>query len=357
MKRLSSALLMVILAVGVVQVKADVAPAGELRVMRADYFQNYAGWFLSVEVFDDQVSADGSSGPAVSVAWRTATGSYGSDVDVPRYIDPVTSADPDVYLYNRTLVRIGAAPPAASPDPPVMIRVTSTSGAVVEAPVRPWLASAPPPHVAGYLSEFVTHYMDPTEVTSRFVSLAAQFPEIAEIVNLPEMTHGYRRKASTVMGVPAFAPYAGQISNLNNVEAQQAVILESKADGHEGGNNLVVTFRNPAAVNSALGVSMTGSELVVTLATDATGALSSTAEQIVAAINAYPAAAAAHGLPLPRARRHRHLAGDAALSAEGLPQRPGARATRAVPDEDPADRQASRWFQGRRLYLLPAAGA
>ena len=44
------------------------------------------------------------------------------------------------------------------------------------------------------------------QITDRFVALASEFPNIAEIVNLPNLTNGYRRKAQTVMGVPLGAP-------------------------------------------------------------------------------------------------------------------------------------------------------
>jgi hypothetical protein len=70
------------------------------------------------------------------------------------------------------------------------------------------------------------------------------------------------------------------------------VILESLADGDEGGNDLFATLNDPGVANSPLTLSMAGNELVVGLATDATGAPSSTAAQIVSAINADPAASA-----------------------------------------------------------------
>ncbi len=134
--------------------------------------------------------------------------------------------------------------------------------------------------------------MDPTQITDRFASLAAEFPNVAELVNLPNLTHGYRRKAQTLMGVNLGAPYAGQVGNLPADAAQQAVILESLAYGNDGGNDLFATFRDPGVPDSPLTVSMTGNELVVDLATNASGALSSTAAQVVDAINAHAGAAA-----------------------------------------------------------------
>ena len=68
-----SAIVLIVTAVVWSPVKAQVAVAGELRVMRADFFRNYAGSFLSVEVFDDQVSADGGSGPSLFTRGTTAT--------------------------------------------------------------------------------------------------------------------------------------------------------------------------------------------------------------------------------------------------------------------------------------------
>jgi len=103
------------------------AVASELTVNRVDYFQNYAGWFLSVEVYDSAVNGTGSTGPTVSFAWRTASGSYGSATTIPRYVD--TDPTPDSYMYNRILVRIGPASPpyggGVAPTPPARRRAWS----------------------------------------------------------------------------------------------------------------------------------------------------------------------------------------------------------------------------------------
>ena len=62
--------------------------------------------------------------------------------------------------------------------------------------------------------------------------------------------------------------------------------------GHEGGNDIQAEFLNPGAANSPLAVSVTGKRITVSLGTDGAGALASTAAQVVAAINADPAASA-----------------------------------------------------------------
>jgi hypothetical protein len=62
--------------------------------------------------------------------------------------------------------------------------------------------------------------------------------------------------------------------------------------GHLGGNLITAEFKNPGANDSPLSVAVTGNDIVVNLATNATGALASTAKQVVDAINASPAAGA-----------------------------------------------------------------
>jgi len=68
------------------------------------------------------------------------------------------------------------------------------------------------------------------------------------------------------------------------------VVLTSRAWGHEGGNDITAEFLNPGVPNSPLSVQVTGKDIVVNLATDAAGALASTAAQVVSAINGSPAA-------------------------------------------------------------------
>ena len=70
-----------------------------------------------------------------------------------------------------------------------------------------------------------------------------------------------------------------------------AVVLTSRAWGHEGGNDITAEFLNPGVASSPLSVAVSGNDITVRLATNATGGLSSTGSQVVAAINADPAAA------------------------------------------------------------------
>ena len=88
-----------------------------------------------------------------------------------------------------------------------------------------------------------------------------------------------------------------------------AVVLTSRAWGHEGGNSITAEFLDPGVANSALSVGVIGNDISVSLATDAAGALSSTAADVVAAINARRRQPAGRGAHLPRERRGRNRAG------------------------------------------------
>ncbi len=263
---------------------------GEVTIMRAYTFTNYAGRFLYVEAHTKAATpvtpnnVEGS--PTMALSFAGADGVFGAASNMPINRDTQTGiANNNVYMFHRHLVRVTTVEPKR-------VRVASSAGGVDEAAVSEWVGTTRPPHADGYLRGFFTRYMDPTEITDRFVSLAGEFSNLSEIVNLPNLTNGYRRKATTVMGVNLGGPYAGQIGNFSAAAAQQAVVVESLAYGHEGGNDVFATFRNPGVANSPLAVNLTGNELVVDLATDANGALASTAAQVVNAINAHPAAAA-----------------------------------------------------------------
>jgi hypothetical protein len=267
---------------------ADVQVPGEVTIMRAYRFQNYAGKFLYVEAHSKLGTTSATTTANLSAATAGADGVFGAAVpfttpisvpagsrDLPHYNDA------GQYMYHRHLVPITG-------EDPVRVRVASDKGGVDEAPVTQWLGKQLPPHVPGFLTAFFDRYMDPTEVYGRFDQLATQFPDIAEMVPLPNMTNGYQRKAQTVLGNST--AYTGAGPNLNN--GGRLVILESLAWGHEGGNGMTGQIVTPGTANQPLTVTMNGNALVVSLATNDTGAATSTAAQVVAAINANADAAA-----------------------------------------------------------------
>jgi hypothetical protein len=250
-------------------------PGGEITVQRVDYFTNYAGRFLSVEARTSL--GTNSGGPTLAMAWKAAGGSYSSATSMSKFTDD------NQYMYHRLLVRIGAA--GSTTPVPATVRVASSTGAFVETGVNTWLGGGLPPLAGGYLKGFLTHYMDPVEGKAKINALATEFPNLAEIVNLPNLTNGYQRKSMCVMaGTTACSGTPGT--------ASQAVFLQATIYGQDGGNNIQAEFLNPGAANQPLTVSVTGTRITVRLGTGSTGALNSTAAQVVAAINANAAASA-----------------------------------------------------------------
>ena len=243
----------------------------EVVILRADYFENYTGRFLSVEAKTrlGGAATSGSTyvGPDLSLSYNRG-GSTPID-SAPRImstnIDPDTT--PDTYIEHRELVRIGDAG-TTDPPRPSRIRVGSSTGESTEADVETWLGGGLPPMADGFITDFSTRYMDPTEIYAAFEDLADEFPNLAELITLPNKTNGYQRRAQATM-----AGATGSGSTPPTALQAGAVILTSRAWGHEGGNDISAEFRNPGAPNSPLTVTRTGNDIVVLLATDSTGAL------------------------------------------------------------------------------------
>ena len=135
----------------------------------------------------------------------------------------------------------------------------------------------------------------------------------------------------------------GSTAALATANADRAVVLTSKAWGHEGGNQITAQLVDPAANNSPLSVSVTGNAIRVSLATGATGAITSTAAQVIDAINANPAASA-----LVTASKYRTNAAAGVvdrrrrLPAERPPARSRDGPARAADPEHAPDRQGPR---------------
>ncbi len=234
-------------------VRAD----SDIRIIRADYYTSGTSQVLSVEA----KWAQGQTQPNSLTVLRdsgpgTPMGSGGS-----QSISPFVDAD--VYLYHR-----GAATVTARPQ---YIQITSPTGSVAVAKVTEWLPVPPDnPEGPGYQKDFITSYLTPTELYGRIHQLAAAYPSLAEIVTLPYQTNGYRRKAQAVLG---------------SANASR-VAVDSLAWGHQGGNGISVALANPGAAGQPLSVAVAGNAITVSLATDAAGTVTSTAAEVVAALNA-----------------------------------------------------------------------
>ena len=88
------------------------------------------------------------------------------------------------------------------------------------------------------------------------------------MIDLPNRTQGYRRAASGYLGDPRRA----------------AVVVESVDFGDEGANGTRVSAVDPGTPATALTAQASDDGLVVTLATDASGAVTSTADEVAALI-------------------------------------------------------------------------
>lgn len=244
-------------------------PPGEVSVMRADYFVHRSGRFLSVEARTSLGTTSG--GPTMAMSWAEEGGEFGTATTMSKFNDS------GAYMYHRTLTRVGAA--GSETPVPAIVRVASSTGDLEEREVRLWPGPDLPPYAEGYLSGFFTHYMDPVEVYDRINDLATEFPNLAEIIDLPHLTGGYQRKAMAMM---EGATGTGSAPT----DASRAVLLLSNAYGHEGGNDVQAEFLLGVPPPTSTTVTVAGSRITVNLA------LNTTAAQVVQAINADPAAGA-----------------------------------------------------------------
>ncbi len=383
---------------------------GDTVIQRAVTFTDVVGpsggtttaRFLYVEAHNKSTKVTGASavsGPSLALSYAGADGVYSTAVNMSRFVD--TDPTPDAYLYHRQVIRLtGAAADLKPEDMTVRIATAATAGGAAASTetykVTEWLGKDLPPHVAGFKNQpFFTHYMDPTENRDNLDALAASYPELMSVVNMPEKTSGYQRKSQAIMsgsnaigaapdvqlGAPVFDAGVGEITEANPVasytfspplntplrittdgipsgttdlilrlkdpagtvlntvdtgtspevinrtftvagnytievygyqgdlgdftlkvqptsgsaaaSAAASVVLTAKDWGQEGGNQVRAEFRAQGPTpNLPMNVEVNGKLLEVFLATDANGAPSSTAKQVVDAINASPAAAA-----------------------------------------------------------------
>ncbi len=101
----------------------------EIVILRVDYFENYAGRFLSVEA----KNRDGGStptgavytGPSMSLSWNTGAGTPIDTAPRPMGVNIDPDTTPDTYIEHRELVRIGDV--GSGPPAPTRIRIGSST--------------------------------------------------------------------------------------------------------------------------------------------------------------------------------------------------------------------------------------
>ncbi|WP_328382134.1 M14 family metallopeptidase [Micromonospora zamorensis] len=227
-----------------------------VRIARADWFTTKGQGFLYVEA---RTTEGQQADPIVGMQVENDSGKgtpFGFARTMSRFVDS------GQYMFHRNLFKLDTRP--------TRIQVTSSTGGVTTGVVSNWLENAPPPLTANpsYKSDFVDGYKHPQQLYSRAKEIARQYPDIAEIVYLPNQTNGYQRKAQAQLGGTG----------------QAAVVATSAAWGHEGGNEITVEFVDRPDANLPLAVEVTGKAVRVLLATDAAGAPASTATQVADAL-------------------------------------------------------------------------
>ena len=160
-----------------------------------------------VEAFNKSTKRNAGSnsaftGPSLALSYAGPDGVYATATNMGRFID--TDPTPDEYMYHRQLVRLtGTYANLSANDIQIRVATAATAGGAAAStetfPVTEWLGKDLPPHVAGFKTEFFTHYQDPTETRADLDALAAKYPELMGVVNMPEKTSGYQRKSQAIM--------------------------------------------------------------------------------------------------------------------------------------------------------------
>ncbi|MDM5317354.1 M14 family metallopeptidase [Fictibacillus sp. b24] len=223
-----------------------------VTILRANHFTNQSDTFLYVEA----KSTSGATSSTILTAKWTENGA-----EKTATLQKIEDAGE--YLYHSFMLPVTEIPSE--------VTIESSLGGTSTSKVTEWLGADKPDNPKKhYVKNFVDHYMDPTEINARIENLVKEYPELAEIVEMPNKTNGYRRQAQATIGTMQNA----------------AVVVTSKAWGHEGGNAISLELKKAGAADAPLSVGTSGSKIIVTLATDADGNARSTAKEVVDVLNA-----------------------------------------------------------------------
>ncbi|QVQ51136.1 chitobiase/beta-hexosaminidase C-terminal domain-containing protein [Spiractinospora alimapuensis] len=234
-----------------------------LQVLRVDYFESADGNFLSVEAKssagpdeDFELTVRRDAGPGTEIG-------DGGEQSLSRFVDA------GVYMYHRGMTEVE--------ERPERVEIVSPNGGTVEGEVTEWLPDPDDPGEPLPYTDFVTSYMTPADIVERITQLAEEYPDLAEVVELPNQTNGYRRHAQAALGV--------ELVDGTPENAERGIVVDSQDWGHEGGNDISVELLDPGAPDGELAVDVDGDTITVDLATDGDGELTSTAAEVVTALN------------------------------------------------------------------------
>lgn len=187
---------------------APTVPDASVQVLRADRFTNPSGEFLSVEVRSDLGRDDDV----------TVTTDTGETLQLDVFVDR------DVYLYHRL------DEPANTDGTVLEITVTSSDGTSVTAATQEWAPGTVEAYPDGFEWGFTdSGYVDATQADAVITDLVAQYPDLAEIVELPYTTHGYN--------LPEGSPYElmGPESYPREGKTVKAIRIGAHRDGSKTG--------------------------------------------------------------------------------------------------------------------------
>lgn len=191
---------------GASQRPAPTARNGTLTVLRADRWTSADGDFLSVEVR--------------SAAGEDDTVEIETDQGETHTLSPFT--DRGVYLYHRMTL------PEPSDEPVESITATSSDGTSVTSPTAEWASGDVSGFPDGFQWGFTDDgYVDATQSDEVIEKLAAEFPNLAEIVELPRETHGYN--------LPDGTPLAGHGQYPSDPYTVKAIRIGADRDGSKTG--------------------------------------------------------------------------------------------------------------------------
>jgi hypothetical protein len=241
---------------------ASAAP-GTVRAQRGDFYENNVGRFISIEANTTQAQvtctnpSTGSgcsyTGPVLRAAAYDTQNRVIAEGPLRTYIDPDPSQAPDYYQYHYEIFRIGNKGDGAAD--PAYVKVSAPNGDVDTIPAKEWVPKNPPGYAQNFQHDFNTRYYTAQEGYDRVHELARDYSNIAKEVKAPEQTWGYQRRAATILGYQqasyvtfntltdpqtgqAYQAPTGSTSTLSAANAARAVVLRSKAWGHEGGTDL-----------------------------------------------------------------------------------------------------------------------
>jgi hypothetical protein len=237
--------------VGVSARTAAAAATDTLHFLQAYWWVSKGQTFVQTEV---ATTATDDPNVEITVHWATADGRSGS-YQLERF------EDADEYQYHFQV-------PEPLPAKPVQLTATSSRGGHAAATPTVWPNATPPATPTGYQRDFVDAYLTPTDIKERVARLGRQYPSLVDVIDLPNQTQGYRRTAEAYLGDPAVS----------------AVVVESIQYGDQGMNGVQVRTIDPGAASQPLAARYRDRVLTVSLATDASGAITSTTDQVAAFI-------------------------------------------------------------------------